>query len=183
MDNYFIIHGSFSSPFANWFGWLYNKLSVEGKSVYCPDFPSGVGYQNFDNWSKLLKVYLDAGLINENTIFIGHSIAPIFITRFLIENNIKVKKCIFVCGFNNYFFDPNEYDKVNESMYIDNVEKIHDLCDNIVCMYSDNDPYVKFDTEKDFADKVSDVQEIIHEGGHLNSEFGFTEFEQILKYL
>lgn len=33
----------------------------------------------FGNWSKLLKYYLDLGLINENTTIIGHSIAPIFI--------------------------------------------------------------------------------------------------------
>ena len=37
--------------------------------VYTPDFPTGVGYQNYENWSKLLKVYFDMGLINENTTY------------------------------------------------------------------------------------------------------------------
>lgn len=183
MENYFIIHGSFSNPYQNWFRWLHSKLENEGKTVYCPDFPVGVGYQNYENWSKLLKVYLEAGLINENTVFVGHSIAPIFITKFLLENNLKVKKCIFVCGFNDYFFDPNEYDRVNETMFTTDIERIHDLCSEIVCLYSDNDPYVNFKTEKDFADKVSNKQEIIPGGGHLNSEFGFTEFEPIIKYI
>jgi len=45
---------------------------------------------------------LELGLINENTVIIGHSIAPIFISKFLTENKIKVKKLIFVFGFNNY---------------------------------------------------------------------------------
>ena len=84
MENYFIIHGSFGSPFGNWFSWLHDFIGSDGKQVYVPDFPIGVGYQNYENWSKLLKYYLDLGLINENTTIIGHSIAPIFISKFLV---------------------------------------------------------------------------------------------------
>ena len=69
-ENYYIIHGSFGSPYSNWFGWLHDYIESEAKQVYVPDFPVGVGYQNYENWSKLLKVYLDLGLINENTIII-----------------------------------------------------------------------------------------------------------------
>lgn len=83
MENYFIIHGSFGSPFENWFSWLHDFIEDYGKQVYVPDFPVGVGYQNYEKWSKLLKYYLDLRLINENTIIIGHSIAPIFISKFL----------------------------------------------------------------------------------------------------
>ena len=116
MENYFIIHGSFGSPFGNWFSWLHDFIESEGKQVYVPDFPVGVGYQNYENWSKLLKYYLDLRLINENTTIIGHSIAPVFISKFLVENKVKVKKVIFVCGFNNYLGINKEYDAVNKSM-------------------------------------------------------------------
>ena len=75
-----------------------------------PQFPIGVSYQNYENWSKLLKYYWNLGLINENTTIIAHSIAPIFISKFLVENKIKVKKLIFVCGFNNYLGINEEYD-------------------------------------------------------------------------
>ena len=34
--NYFIIHGSFGSPFGNWFSWLYDFISTDGKQVYVP---------------------------------------------------------------------------------------------------------------------------------------------------
>ena len=109
-ENYFIIHGSFSSPYSNWLGWLHDFIEAEGKQVYVPDFPIGVGYQNYENWSKLLKYYFDLGLLNEKTTIIGHSIAPIFISKFLTENKIKVKKLIFVCGFNNYLGIDEEYE-------------------------------------------------------------------------
>lgn len=182
-ENYFIIHGSFSTPFSNWFSWLQDFLVSEGKQVYVPDFPIGVGYQNYDNWSKLLKVYLDLGLINENTTIIGHSIAPIFISKFLVENNVKVKKLIFVCGFNNYLGINEEYDAVNESMYFDNLINVKESANDIICFYSDNDPYVSYEKEKEFADPISTEQIVLNGAGHINAESGFDTFEEIVNYL
>mgnify|MGYP001161784600 CR=1 FL=1 len=182
-DNYFIIHGSFSNPYSNWFSWLSDFLISEEKQVYVPDFPIGVGYQNYENWSKLLKVYSDLGLINENTTIIGHSIAPIFISKFLVENKIKVKKLIFVCGFNNYLGINEEYDAVNNTMYFDSIENVKQYAKNIICFYSDNDPYVKYEVEKEFADKVSTEQILLNGAGHINAESGYDTFEDIISYL
>lgn len=183
MKNYFIIHGSFSSPYSNWFSWLHDFLTEEGKQVYVPDFPIGVGYQNYDNWNRLLKVYLDLGLINEDTTIVAHSIAPVFVSKFLIQNKVKVKKLIFVCGFNNYFGINEEYDTVNKTMYLDNLEEIKKYSEEIVCFYSDNDPYVKYEAEKEFADKITQNQILLPKAGHINSESGFDTFEDIVTYL
>jgi len=183
MENYFIIHGSFSSPYSNWIGWLHDFIEDEGKQVYVPYFPIGVRYQNYENWSKLLKYYLNLGLINENTTIIGHSIAPVFISKFLVENKIKVKKLIFVCGFNNYLGINEEYDAVNKSMYFDNLEDVKKYANEIICFYSDNDPYVRYETEKDFADKIATEQVFISNAGHINSESGYDTFEDIVSYL
>ena len=169
MENYFIIHGSFSSPYSNWIGWLHDFIEDNGKQVYVPDFPIGIGYQNYENWSKLLKYYLDLRLINENTTIIGHSIAPVFIAKFLIQNKVKVKKLIFVCGFNNYLGINKEYDTVNKSMYLDNLENVKQYAKEIVCFYSNNDPYVKYEVEKDFADKIATKQVFIPNAGHIES--------------
>ena len=183
MNNYFIIHGSFGSPFGNWFPYLRKEIENRNLEVYTPDFPIGVGFQNYENWEKLLKVYLDSGLINENTIIFAHSIAPVFVCKFLIQNKIKVKRLVFVCGFNNYFGINDEYDAVNSSMYLENLSEVKKYCDDIVCFYSDNDPYVKYEMEKKFADTISDNQVVIKNGGHLNSESGYTEFDELIKYL
>ena len=101
-SNYLLIHGSFGSPFVNWFPWLRKEIESKGLEVYTPDFPTGVGFQNYENWSRLLKTYVDSGILNENTIIYAHSIAPIFICKFLVENKVKVKRLVLVCGFNNY---------------------------------------------------------------------------------
>lgn len=183
MNNYFIIHGSFGSPFENWFSWLHDLIKSEGKEVYVPHFPIGVGYQNYENWSKLLKVYLELGLINENTTIIGHSIAPIFISKFLTENKVKIKKLLFVCGFNNYLGINEEYDAVNNSMYFDNLKDVKQYANEIICFYSDNDSYVKYEVEKEFADKVATEQILLKGAGHINAESGFDTFEDIVSYL
>ena len=183
MSNYFIIHGSFGNPFVNWVPYLRKEIENKGLEVYTPDFPTGVGYQNYENWEKLLKVYLDSGLINENTTIFAHSIAPIFICKFLINNKVKVKRLVFVCGFNNYLGINEEYDTVNESMFLDNLSDIKKYCDDIVCYYSENDPYVKYEKEKEFADTITDKQIIIEDGGHLNTDSGYQEFKELLKYI
>ena len=182
-ENYFIIHGSFSSPYSNWLGWLHDFIEKEGKQVYVPDFPIGVGYQNYENWSKLLKYYLDLGLLNEKTTIIGHSIAPIFISKFLTENKIKVKKLIFVCGFNNYLGIDEQYDNVNKSMYFDNLEDVKQYADEIICFYSENDPYVRYEVEKEFADTIATEHVFLPNSGHINSESGYDTFEEIISYL
>ena len=163
MENYFIIHGSFSSPYSNWIGWLHDFIEDEGKQVYVPDFPIGVGYQNYKNWSN--------------------SIAPIFISKFLVENKVKVKKLIFVCGFNNYLGINEEYDNVNESMYFDNLEDVKQYTNEIICFYSNNDPYVKYEVEKDFTDKIATEQVFIPNAGHINTESGYDTFEEIVSCL
>lgn len=182
-SNFFIIHGSFGSPFVNWFPYLRKEIEKKELEVYTPDFPTGVGYQNYTNWSKVLESYVSAGLINDNTTIYAHSIAPIFICHFLVEHHIKVNKLVFVCGFNNYLGINEEYDNVNETMYFENLEDIKEYANEIICFYSKNDPYVKYEVEKEFADRIATKQIIINDGGHLNAECGYTEFKELLEYI
>lgn len=182
-NNYLLVHGSFGSPFSNWLPWLRSQIEEKDEIVYTPDFPTGVGYQSYEIWSRILKCYVEDGIINENTVVFAHSIAPAFICKFLVDHQIKVKRCVFVCGFNNYFGINEEYDTVNRSMYFDNLSDVKNCCNDIVCFYSDNDPYVKYEAEKEFADAITENQIMISGGGHLNSESGYTEFPELLKYL
>lgn len=179
MKNYIILHGSFGSKTGNWFPWLKEQLELKKMEVTVPQMPVGVGIQNYNSWSDEFSK-LD---INENTTIIAHSIAPVFVCKYLINNKVKVKKLIFVCGFNNYLGIDKDFDSVNESMYTDNLEEIKEYCKDIVCYYSDNDPYVKYEVEKDFADTIANKQYIINNGGHLNKESGYTEFKELLQEL
>ena len=89
-----------------------------------------------------------------------------------------------MCGFNNYFIDgADNYNYVNETMFCKNLEKIKNLCNDIVCFYSDNDPYVSFEEEDNFAKLVANRKIIVENGGHLNAESGFDKFPELLKFI
>ena len=184
MNNYFLIHGSFGSPFSNWIPWLRKELESKKLEVYTPDLPSGVGYQTYENWEKIMMCYVDAGLINEKTVVFAHSIAPVFICKFLIRNKIRVKRIISVQGFNNGIVN-EEYDVVNSSFFIkDGLNDVKKYCKSIICFYSDNETYVKNKEEiYNFANEISDKKILISGGGHLNSESGYTEFKELLEYI
>jgi len=179
MEKYIILHGSFSRTDGNWFPWLSRQLESRGKTVIVPQMPIGVENQNFDNWSA----EFDKLNIDENTTIIAHSIGPIFVCKYLIANKIKVKKLIFVCGFNNYLGIDADYDAVNEPMFVDNLKDIKQYCNDIVCFYSDDDPYVPYDVEKAFADTIASQQICLESAGHINAERGYTEFKEILEVL
>lgn len=179
MNNYIIIHGSFGSKDGNWFSWLKEQLEQKGSVVNVPQMPVGVGNQNFENWANVL----DELKIDETTTIIAHSIAPIFVCKYLLTNKKKVKKLIFVCGFNDYLGIAPDFDAVNKPMFINTFYDVKNYCSDITCFYSDNDPYVKFEVEQDFANKLTDKQVVIKNGGHLNAESGYTSFDEILKYI
>lgn len=60
---------------------------------------------------------------------------------------------------------------------------VKQYANEIICFYSDNDPYVRFEVEKQFADTVATEQVLIPNGGHINSESGYDTFEGIVGYL
>ena len=103
--------------------------------------------------------------------------------KFLVENKIKVKKLIFVCGFNNYLGINEEYDAVNNTMYFNNLEDVKQYANNIICLYTDNDPYVKYEVEKEFADTIATEQILLNGAGHINAESGYDTFEDIVSFL
>lgn len=95
-----------------------------------------------------------------------------------------MKRLVFVCGCNNYLgISDEQYNIVNKSMFMDNLCDVKNYCDDIVCFYSENDPYFPYEYEKDFADTIATEQIMIKGGQHLNSEAGYTEFAELLKYI
>lgn len=68
-------------------------------------------------------------------------------------------------------------------MYFDNLEDVKQYANEIICFDSDNDPYVKYEIEKEFSDKIATEQAFILNAGHINSESEYDTFEDIVSYL
>ena len=180
MKNYFIIHGSFGHSKENWFPWLENELKNRGR-VFNLDYPVGDGYQNYDNWEKVLNEIKNH--INEESVFICHSIGCVFLVKYCIKNQIKIGKAIFVAGVNNQLGQHKEFDDVNKTMFTNNAKDFHHLCSNRICFYSNNDPYIKLEKLKEFAKEVNAQEILIENAGHFNEKAGYTKFEEILNYI
>lgn len=91
-------------------GWkssVSNKLG-EGFEVFCPQMPNKINAQ-YKEW----KIYFDKiiSIIDDNVIFIGHSLGGVFIAKYLSENKIskRIKKTILVAA-------PFDDVKMNESL-------------------------------------------------------------------
>jgi len=193
---YVIFHGSFGSTTENWFPWLKQVLEEKGNKVILEQFPCEdyesmkdksfiCDKQNLSNWLDCFENNVLPKIDFDNKIvFIGHSIAPAFILRVVEKFNIKLEKAIFVAPFLNFESkDLWQYTLVN-STFLDapfNFKKINELIENSVVFYGDDDPYI---TNKEvfleFAKMLNSKVICIHNGGHLSSRFGFTEFPQIL---
>lgn len=176
MKNYFLIHGSFGNSKEHYFPWLQEKLGKE--NVICVDFPIGVNAQSFEAWSQTLDKYKNQ--ITEDSIFIGRSIAPIFIIKYLLKNNLKINTLYSISGFKKLTTGSEDYDTVNKTFFMENVCDFKNICKNIVCIISKNDPYVPYSTLEEFANELDAQVHLIENGGHFNNESGYNTFEYLL---
>ena len=175
MYDYLIIHGSYGSPFENWFPWLFNKLEQEGKKVLAPQFPTIS--QNYDNWNSVMQTY--DKYIDNNTSIIAHSLGPAFIIDYLYEHKKSVKNLFLVAPFYG-LINIADFDFVNKTFFVlSDLTKANEYFHSAWCIFSDNDPYVPISLSKNFSGALNATELIITGGGHLNSSAGYTTFKEL----
>ncbi len=177
MKNYFIVHGSFGSSKEHYIPWLKSKLEGADHEVFALDFPIGEEKQNYDAWCRVLDKYKSE--INNDSIFIGRSIAPIFIIKYLLQNKINIKALFSISGFNGFINIP-DYDKVNKTFFLKDLNGFEVLCEHRVCFLSDNDPYVPYCLLDEFSKNINAKVCLVKNAGHFNDESGYSTFEELL---
>jgi hypothetical protein len=176
-----IIHGTGGSPQGNWFFWLKQQLENNGHRVFVPKFPTPEN-QSIYKWHAALVTQVER--MGKDTILIGHSCGATFLLHVLealaepVEQSILASPFIEKLG-NEYF------DNLNETFvdYEFDWDLIKKNAGKITILHGDNDPYVPIAAAQKVADALNASLTIIPNGGHLNAEFGFTEFPQILQVL
>lgn len=178
-NNVFIFHGTEGYPEENWFPWLREKLEEKGCKVIVPQFPTPpIVPAKISEWFDVLKEYEKD--INENTIFVGHSLGGVFVLKvleklnnpikavFLTSTPIGIKPILYYerdnsfCGFN---FDWD---------IIKNKAKTFEV------FHSDNDPYVSLVNGEQLAQKLEVELTFIHNAGHFNAKAGYLSFPNLL---
>lgn len=175
--NIFIIHGSFANPDMDWYPWLKEELIKEGYNVIVPTFPIGLNIQNYEVWKKELDKYKE--YINEKTIFIAHSIGPIFIVKYIMENNLLIDSLYSISGFNG-LINLKDFDKVNSTFFMDDYSNFDEYCKNRIAFYSNNDPFVPSNLLEEFSNKIKAETKIIENAGHFIEDDGYKEFPILL---
>ncbi len=190
--NYVIIHSTFGHPGENWFPWIakkITKLDTSGKNniedILIPHFPSSSS-ADYDSWKSVLMGYIDSGIINKNTIFICHSLGPLFVSRVLIEQKIKVKGMISVEAATNHLMGNPSFDNINKTFFVPSweyLDMVKKYVDFNYCFYTDNDPHIPFHIVSQYVKHAATKSFFIPGAGHFNTASGYNTFPQLLKLI
>lgn len=190
-----IFHGSFGNPQENWIPFLRENLEKDGHQVITPQMPvdvwenvveKGEEYsspiQNLSNWLKTFEQDVLPHLQEDNLIFVGHSIAPVFMLHAVDQYNLNLEEAIFVSPFLSVL--PRwEFNTVNGTFYkiAFDFQKLQQLIKKRIAVFSDDDPYVPQEKFDEFVQFTNSEPIVIPQGRHLNSDAGFTTFPKLLE--
>lgn len=180
--NVFIVPGTFGHPYENWFPWLHESLSEMGLSISVVSLPTPEG-QDFNTWACILDGYRKAGILASHSIVIAHSAGCAFFAKYAFMRHLRVQSFISVAGYNNFISGNEMMDRLNEPMYFDESIAAPELLGSAYCFISPSDPYIPSEILESFANIVNGRVVSLANGGHFNSDAGFTEFEDLLKLI
>ncbi len=187
MKRVFIIHGWEGNPNNAWFPWLRKELGTQGFEVHTPAMPNP-DEPDKDSWVTYLAQTV--GIPDSETYLIGHSIGCKAIMRYLesLPENNQIGGVIFVASWLTltHMEDRTDDEKrvvTNWSNPPYNFEKIKNIGNKFVAIFSDDDPEVPLENtevfEKEFGAKI-----IIESGkGHFSDDAGIKELPVVLEEL
>jgi predicted alpha/beta hydrolase family esterase len=173
-----IVHGSYGNPNENWFPWLASALREKKRQPLVPHMPEAE-YQNLQSWSKVLDSY--EGCLAEELDVYSHSLGPAFVVDFVVSRRRPIKKAVFVAPFYG-LINIEEFDRVNNTFFVQKsyLQEFRKLCNQVICVFSDNDPYVPLRLSEEFAELTGASVIPVPGGKHLNSSAGYKEFPLLL---
>ena len=185
------MHGSYGSPEENWFRWLEAALIKDGHTVILEQFPvddwsevNKIGLENIHSytpkqtleiWENYFVSHILPKILNTPTIFIGHSIAPIFMLHMLKKYDFNLVKAVFVAPFFDIpdrpeiwqFYPPNK----TFYSYDFDFERIKKHIGKSIIVYGDDDPYVPATEPPLFAQKLEAEIHVVTGGKHCGGNF------------
>lgn len=176
-----IVHRWDARPADDWYGWLGQKLVTLGHEVQIPEMPRTEA-PVIKEWVEKLKEVV--GKADENTILIGHSIGCQTIVRLAaeLEGEEKLGGALMVAPWINLVnLDGPESEAIakpwSETPIDWDKAKAH--LGEVVCLMSDNDPWVKVSEGEIFREKLGAEIKILNDQGHFTQR----ENEEILAEL
>lgn len=179
MRTVLIIHGIGGHAGIHWQQWFSNALTAKNYHVIMPNLPSP-NQPDRKTWLAEINKALE-GVELADLVLVGHSLGATTAMDFVEQTTHKVNGLITVSGFaKDYGSELNAYFLNEKSI---NFEKVKDNISWSKVVYGDNDPYVTQEALKYVSDGLSVEPVILPNGGHLNSEAGYTELSLLVDIL
>jgi predicted alpha/beta hydrolase family esterase len=178
-----IFHGTDGNPQGNWFPWLKKELEKLGHEVFVPKMPTPDN-QSVDSWCVATQEQVPF-MFGEDTILVGHSLGAVWVCEILSFDRPKpIKAAFLVSGFlgstGNEWFDSRNKEFVEYPFNWQNIKK---TSGHLTVIRGDDDPYVPLKAFKKLENKLGVKPILVAGGGHLNADFGYTKFPQLLELI
>jgi len=171
-----ILHGIQGYAGIHWQKWLNDQLTAEGHKVMMPNLPNAE-HPDRSEWLQAVKGVIANCDLSE-LVIVGHSLSVVTALDFIEQSPASIKALISVSGFSkDYNAELNSYFLKEKEI---NFEKAKKNLKKAIVIYGDNDPYVPQEILKLLADKLKVKPIIIKNGGHLNTDAGFTTLPVLL---
>lgn len=192
MKRVIIVHGWGFTPDQNWYPWLADELGAKGFEVIVPEMADTL-VPHIDAW--VAQLARTVGELDEQTIFVGHSIGCQTIIRYLQTQDKKCAGAIFVAGWFDLDADviTSEVEKYGQIVrdvsdeWIEtpiNFEQVKEVCPKMYAFLSSDEPYGCIDENKAvYEEKLGAQVTVLPEKGHFTTEDGVTEIPEILSLL
>ncbi len=179
----FIVHGWDGSPEEGWFPWLKSELEKKGFVVSVPAMPD-TSHPRIEKWVSFLEK--SVGKPDKDTYFVGHSIGCQTILRYLEKINAKVGGIVLVAGWLNLKELETEAEKEIARPWLEtplDLRKIKAVINNIVAIFSDDDPWVPLGDAEIFREKLGAKVIMEKQKGHFGGNDNIKELPSALNAL
>ena len=180
MKKIYMVHCWDGNRDDGWYPWLDENISDENVKVYRFNMPD-TNNPKIDAWVSYLSEQVKD--LDSETYFVGHSIGCQTIMRYLQDKDIKIGGILFVAPWLELLPEAVS-DKeslitatpwLNTPICFDNIRNI---CDNITCIFSDNDYFVPLEQESEFKKLLNAKTIIVNGMGHISIDDGIEKLEK-----
>lgn len=144
-----------------------------------PDLPEPARPKRFD-WLHAIDQELN-DVASSKLIIVAHSLSVASALDYIEQASTKVHGLLSVSGFcEDYGAELNSYFMKEKDIQF---SAVHKHLSNAHVLFGDNDPYVPQETLISLSVWLDVQPEIIKEGGHLNTDSGFSTFPRLLEII
>jgi predicted alpha/beta hydrolase family esterase len=166
-----ILHGIGGHAGIHWQQWLKDELQKKGHTVLMPDLPAP-DRPDRTEWLNCIKEATQ-GVDPANLVIVGHSLGATSALDFIEQLDQPIHGLVSVSGFSSdYGAELNSYFLKEKEI---NFDKVNNDLKKAAVLYGNDDPYVTQTALREVSEGLDVTPHIIKDGGHLNSETGYTD--------